>query len=90
MPLPSVAKYGANKCQVKCKRTHLPCKNPSAYGCKACRIHGAHKSRVTKKGKDHPKYRHGNETKEAKLAKLNEKLRVRQLIKLGKQLGIFN
>ena len=66
MPLPSVLN-GANRCQVLTKRTRLPCKNPAAYGCKSCRMHGAHKSRNTLQGANHPQYRNGNETKGARI-----------------------
>jgi hypothetical protein len=64
MPLPSLLN-GAKQCQVMTKRTKLRCKNPAAYGCKACRMHGAHKSRNVLQGIKHPRYKKGEKTKEA-------------------------
>jgi len=43
MPLPSVETGACPRCRGKSKRSGLPCQNPAAYGCKTCRIHGAHK-----------------------------------------------
>ncbi len=65
MPLPSIAKYGAKQCTANSRRTGLPCNNPAAHGCKTCRMHGARKPHLIKRGKDHPNYIHGNRTKEA-------------------------
>ena len=65
MPLPAITKYGAKQCQCKCKRTGLPCQNLAAHGCISCRMHGAHKSRNTLKGKVHSNYKHGLDTKGA-------------------------
>lgn len=60
MPLPSVRIHGAKQCLVKSKRTGLPCKNPAAYGNKACRIHGAHHAHTGLSGTNHPNHQHGN------------------------------
>lgn len=62
MPLPSLLN-GAKQCQAMTKRTKQRCKNPAAYGCKSCRMHGAHKSRNVPRGIDHPKYKNGERTK---------------------------
>jgi len=62
-PLPCVVK-GAKVCTAKSKRTGLPCNNPSAYACKTCRVHGARRQETIKKGKDHPKFTFGHETRE--------------------------
>jgi hypothetical protein len=66
MPLPAITKYGAKQCQCKSKRTGQPCLNVAAHGCKSCRVHGAHKSKIVLIGKDHPNYKNGNETREAR------------------------
>ncbi len=62
MPLPSLLN-GAKQCQVMTKRTKLRCKNPAAYGCRSCRMHGAHKSRIVLSGADHPRYKNGERSK---------------------------
>jgi hypothetical protein len=62
MPLPSLLN-GAIQCQVVTKRTKTRCKNPAAYGCKACRMHGAHRSRNVLEGVNHPRYKNGERTK---------------------------
>lgn len=89
MPLPSVTN-GAKQCQVLTKRTGQPCKNPAAFGCKSCRMHGAHKSRNVLRGADHPKYKHGKRTIEA----VDEYSRVSsQLLTLrdiGDHINMFN
>ena len=62
-PLPCVVK-GAKVCTAKSKRTGLPCSNPSAFNCKTCRVHGARRQETIKKGKDHPQFTFGHETRE--------------------------
>ena len=66
MPLPSVSKHQASQCTARAKSTKYRCLNPAAYGCRTCRLHGAHKPNSIKRGKDHPNYRHGIETLERK------------------------
>ena len=65
MPLPSITKHRAKQCTAKSKRTGIPCKNPAAYGCKSCRVHGARKVESIKRGKDHVNFVHGRRTLEA-------------------------
>ena len=60
MPLP----YLKKKCTARSKRTGLPCNNPSAFNCRTCRVHGARRQETIKKGKDHPQFTFGNETRE--------------------------
>ena len=67
MPLPSLRFHGAKQCTAKSKRTGLPCNNPAAYGCRACRVHGARKKDSIKRGEQHPNYVHGGRTLEAEL-----------------------
>jgi len=65
MPLPSMCLYGAKQCTATTKRTKQQCKNPVAYGCRTCRMHGARKKETITRGKDHVKFVHGRRTKEA-------------------------
>lgn len=85
MPLPSIAKFGAKKCQCKSKRTYLPCNNPAAYGMRTCRMHGARKRSTVLTDTDHPQYKHGQETKEAKEER---KKKFAELNAIAKSLGI--
>ena len=66
MPLPSVAQHSASQCTARAKSTRQRCLNPTAFGCKTCRLHGARKKSLIKRGKLHPNYRHGMETLLAK------------------------
>ncbi len=88
MPLQSVLN-GAKKCQVLTKRTKQPCKNPAAFGCKSCRMHGAHKSRNVLRGKVHPQYKHGNRTKEAQQNDSEVLTRLRMLEQIGWHIKMF-
>ena len=87
MPLPSVSKHSAKQSVAQTKSKQQPCLNPAAYGCKTCRLHGARKQNSIKRGEEHPNYRHGMETLEAKrdrskkLAELREYEQI--LIKRG-------
>lgn len=88
MPLPSVVKHGAQLCSIKSKRTGLPCRNPAAYGCRACRQHGARDNIVF--GKAHPNWRHGDRSKEGmkqNSEKLNE---LRYLEDLSHEIGLMS
>jgi len=78
MPLQSVIK-GAKKCTALTKRTKQPCKNPAAYGCKTCRMHGARRPETIKRGKDHPNYVNGGRTLEAQMEHSNISRRLQQL-----------
>lgn len=66
MPLPCVSKHGAKLCECLSKRTKLPCNNVAAFGSKACRMHGAHKTHARLSGSHHPNFKHGLETISAK------------------------
>ena len=70
-PLPCVVK-GAKVCTANSKRTKLPCNNPSAHGCKTCRVHGARRQETIKKGKDHPQFTFGNETRDKRAIRANK------------------
>ena len=88
MPLPSVLK-GAKQCQVLTKRTKQKCKNPAAYGCQSCRMHGAHKSKNVLRGAKHPHYRTGEETLQAKATRSGKSEMFRYLTDIGNHCEIF-
>ena len=89
MPLPSVL-IGAKQCQVTTKRTKKQCKNPAAYGCTSCRMHGAHRSRNVLRGKDHPKFKDGNETAEAKARRSENSAILLYVRDIGDSIGMFH
>ena len=66
MPLPSVTKHNAAQCTAMSKRSRERCRNPAAYGCRTCRIHGARRPESIKSGSAQPNYKHGLETLLAK------------------------
>lgn len=88
MPLPSVLN-GAKQCEVLTKRTKLRCKNPAAYGCRACRLHGAHKSRKSPQGASHPQYRNGDETKKSRAERSRASARFLYLRDIGDTINLF-
>jgi len=88
VPLQSVLN-GAKQCQVMTRRTKQRCKNPAAYGCRSCRMHGAHKSRNVLKGVDHPRYKTGAETLEAKTMRTEKSEMFRYLTDLGNHCKLF-
>jgi hypothetical protein len=81
-PLPCVVK-GAKQCTARSKRTGLPCNNPAAHGCRTCRVHGARRQETIKKGKDHPQFTFGNETRERRV------IRADKLREMKKYAGIL-
>ena len=89
MPLPSISKHGAKQCTAKSKRTGLPCKNPAAYGCRTCRMHGARKKESIKRGKDHVNFVHGERSLEGIQRHREVMGRIKMLTKLAKQLGMI-
>jgi hypothetical protein len=88
MPLPSVLN-GAKQCQVLTKRTKQRCKNPTAFGCKSCRMHGAHKSRNVLRDEGHPQYKKGNRTKKAQRNNSKALTRLRMLEQIGWHIKMF-
>lgn len=89
MPLPCVSIYGADQCQAKSKRTGLPCNNPAAFGCRTCRMHGAHRSRRAAAGINHWNHRHGRETLAARRLRSKALAELKQLLVIGRLLGVF-
>ena len=89
MPLPCVTHYVANQCQATSKRTGLPCNNPAAFGCRTCRMHGAHRSRRGAEGVKHWNYQHGKEIREARANRRETSKRLHDLVDLGNTIGMF-
>jgi len=89
MPLPSIIN-GAKQCQVMTKRTKQRCKNLAAYGCTSCRMHGAHKSKNVLRGKDHPQYKNGKQTKEAKAFRSRKSTMFLYLRDIGDSINLFS
>ena len=88
MPLKGVLN-GAKQCQVLTKRTRQRCKNPAAYGCVSCRMHGAHKSRNVLQGAMHPQYRNAGHTKIERQKRSDSSLQFALLEQLGWSLNMF-
>lgn len=89
MPLPALKKFGAAQCRAKSKRSGRRCNNPAAYGCKTCRMHGARKPETIPKGNNHPRYKNGKETLEARAARKAAIERLHYLCDLGNKVGLF-
>ena len=89
MPLPSLTKFGAKRCQCLCKRTKQPCQNPAAFGMRSCRMHGAHRPHTALTGLNHPNYQHGNATKQARHDHSLACTRLRNLEALVYLIGMF-
>ena len=87
--LPAVKLYGARRCQVKSRRSGEQCKNPAAYGQKACRIHGAHRSVTKLVGKDNPAYINGKETNKARTERRERIKELQDLENAGRKLGMI-
>lgn len=87
MPLPYLTE--TKRCTAKAKSTQLSCKNPAAHGCKTCRMHGARKPENIRRGANHPQYKHGRETTEAKIDRQAAVKRLHQLCVLGNEIGLF-
>lgn len=65
------------------------CRNPPAFGCRTCRYHGARRPSSIKRGKDHPQYRHGRDTKAAQAARSEGMSRLRDIEDLGYEHGLM-
>lgn len=79
--LPNVLNGTARRCTARCKSRKLnQCRNPAAFGCRTCRIHGARRRETIKRGADHPQFVHGRETLEAKKQRVEGMNRIRRLV----------
>jgi hypothetical protein len=89
MPLPNITKCYAVQCKAKAKHTGNQCLNLAAYGGKVCRFHGARKPKKVLKGTQHPNYKHGRETKEAKANRSAGLARLRRVEEMMVESGLF-
>ena len=87
--LPNVKEGSALRCRVKSKRTGEQCKNPAAYGQKACRFHGAHRSVTRLTGPKNPSYKHGRETDEVRAERRVRIKELQDLESAGRKLGMI-
>lgn len=66
MPLPAVIAGYAPRCSARSRTTGSRCWNPAAFGMATCRYHGARRPQTVRKGEEHPRYKNGRETQQAK------------------------
>lgn len=88
MPLPNVISGKSARCTAKCKARGDRCRQPAAYGMSVCRYHGAKKPETIKRGANHPQYRHGGETLDAKAERSKKLAELRELEALSFELGL--
>ena len=89
MPLPTVNE--TNRCTARTKSRNLePCKNICAYSCKTCRVHGARKPATIMRGKQHPAYKDGSQTLEAKAKYSAAAVRLRTLEQIMVDAGMVS
>jgi hypothetical protein len=86
MPLPYL--NDTNRCTAKCKARQSRCFNLAAYGMRVCKVHGARKKETILKGKDHPRYKHGNATQKARADYSEAALRLRELEQMMVDIGM--
>jgi hypothetical protein len=87
MPLPNVTE--ANRCTARTKSRNLePCNNIRAYSSRTCRVHGARKPVTILRGKDHPAYKDGSQTLEARAEYSEAALRLRELEQMMVDIGM--
>jgi hypothetical protein len=55
-----------------------------------CRMHGARRPTNIKKGPEHPNYKHGKETIEARLERSQKAKEFHRLVNFGNASGLFN
>lgn len=85
MPLAGIETGKARRCTALAKRTKDRCRNPAAWTCRTCRMHGARQS--IKRGQNHPCYRHGDESLQAKAERSRRLVELRELEALSFSLG---
>ena len=79
MPLPNVRSGTASQCEARSRSADRRCLNPAAFGMRTCRYHGARRVNTVLHGTDHPQYKHGLETKDAKAKRAAKLLELRLL-----------
>ena len=85
MPLPNIKK----QCTALKRKNGQRCLNPAAWGCRTCRYHGARRRSSIRRGADHPQFRHGECTKEAREAYSEAISQLRVLEELGFKSGLL-
>ena len=88
MPLKWIDSQHEKQCTAQAKSSRQRCLNPAAYGCRTCHMHGARQQHSIKRGKMHPKYRHGMETIEAKNQRKASMTRLKELSIIMRQFGL--
>lgn len=66
MPLKPVMSGAAARCNARSRTTGNRCWNPAAFGMATCRYHGARRPETVRRGVEHPQYKGGQETLQAK------------------------
>ncbi len=80
----------ARRCTARCKSRNLDqCRNPAAFDCRTCRVHGARRPDSVKRGPAHPQYRHGRETVGARQRRVEGMSRLRGLVDLAVDAGFI-
>jgi len=91
MPLPNISTGKAQRCAAKCKARDDQCLSPAAFGMKVCRVHGARRPGMIKRGEAHPNFKTGTETLEAKALRSERLAHLRDIeasmVKLGALVG---
>lgn len=54
-----------------------------------CRMHGARRPSTIKRGPEHPNYKHGKETNEARFVRSQKAKEFHRLVNFGNALGLF-
>ena len=88
MPLPNITSGKTQQCHAKTK-AGLQCRNPAAYSMPVCRFHGARRAGTIRRGSDHPQWKHGQETLEAKAERSAGMARLQELEELMHRLGMI-
>jgi hypothetical protein len=89
MPLKQIINGNSRRCTARAKRSGQQCLNPAAFGCRTCRVHGARKPASIRRGKDHPLYKHGQETLAAKQHRSEGLAELHALERIGFATGLF-
>jgi hypothetical protein len=88
MPLPNIISGKTRRCTAKCKGRRDQCLNPAAFGMAVCRYHGARKPGTIRRDANHPQYRYGGETLDAKAKRSRRLAELRDLEALSFTLGL--
>jgi hypothetical protein len=88
MPLPNILSGQAKRCRGICRSRGAPCWNPASFGMNFCKFHGARPQNTVRRGPDHPAFKHGQETLEAKAERSQRLAELRELEALSFALGL--